>query len=164
MPMSDRDNPNRIPSYDICDIVSECAKVHPPTTLLPQPRDLGKSENPIHDGLNILPEPQTQPWLLRLIIRHGGDELPFRILKRDLRHLPSCRSMSRSTSANGRPLANPESILRIRRSISSSHAASAPTSPDASAFSRRVRANLNCSFWGKASASSAISAKLRFIT
>src|SRR6266702_4485962 len=157
MPVSDGYHPNRVPSYNIGNIVRECAKVHPPITFLSQPRRLGKSENPIHHHLNLVAEPRPQSWLSRLIVGHRGDELPFRIFQRDLRHFPSCRSMSRSTSPKGRPLANPESIVWIRRSISSSQAASAPTSPDASAFSKSVRASLNCSFWGKVSASSAIS-------
>src|SRR2546430_3497000 len=39
----------------------------------------------------------------------------------DLRHRPSCRSISRRTSANGRPLANPASTDRKSTRLNSSH-------------------------------------------
>ena len=82
--------------------------------------------------------------------------------------------MTVSSQADGRypgahrrthvPLASPESTIPIRRSISSSDAASAPTLPIlASALSKRVRANVNCSLGGNFKASSVISDNRRLM-
>ena len=66
--------------------------------------------------------------------------------------------MSATTSENGRLFARPASMLLIRRSISSSHAASTSASPVASLLSRSVRASLSCSSCRNFKASCVISA------
>src|SRR5688572_23289222 len=85
-------------------------------------------------------------------------QTPARPHRGDDGHRPSCRSISATTSPNGRLFASPASILLIRRSISSSHAPSTSGCPVASLRSRSVRASLNCSSCGSRNASCVISA------
>lgn len=121
-------NPDGFLPQDVCDVVRKSTKVYPPVAFGPQARHFRISGNPLNRILNFAPQLVSEPRLLRLVKSNGFKELALCLIERDSRHFPRDRSTSRSTSAKGRPLAIPESTSRIRRSISSSHASSAPRS------------------------------------
>jgi hypothetical protein len=83
MSMRYRNDPNRIPSYDVSNIVGKCAEVHSAITFSPQARHLWESENPVHDSGNFVPKPQSQPGLPRLIMGYRFRELLIGLRERD---------------------------------------------------------------------------------
>lgn len=155
-------HPDCVSSDDVGHIVRENGEVHSSIAFRPQSRGLGESGDPVRDRSCLVTETRSQPAFSRLAIGHVLGQLPLRLRRNEQRDFPSWRSISRSTSAKGRPSARPASISWGRRSISSSLAALAPTSPAHSRFSRRLRANRHGSCCGSAMASSGRSVKPRF--